>query len=321
MKVKMVNQPAASAATNNLEGITLLNEPSSGGHLFYWRPKTEDFIVFEDVVDRNEYMLPPQFKPDDIIIDIGAHIGSFSYAAALRRPGKIFAYEAHPVNHAIATKNLERFGDVVSCRNLAVWRSDRPSETLYNEDISGYEGTGGVSLLWNNEGLPVSTVSLDDVLCEASNGFTSRIRFLKIDCEGAGYPILFTAKHLEIVDEICGEYHEIGSELIPERARVDGQETFDRFALKNFLSGQGWLVKIEPRGKADGLFKAQLNRLGGSDSHEPEIDIDELKARIKSAVKRREAEGRTTFIKASAELFELLSAQSDLSTIPISDMA
>src|SRR5207249_3084971 len=119
-----------------------------------------------------------------------------------------------------------------------------------------------------------------------------------------------------------GEYHEMGSELIPERARVDGQQTFDRFALKKFLSGQGWLVKIEPRGKTDGLFKAQLNRLGGSASHKPEIDIDELKARIRTAVELRQADGRTNFIKTSGELFELLSAQlSGPTSISIADTA
>lgn len=39
-----------------------------------------------------------------------------------------------------------------------------------------------------------------------------------------------------------------------------------------------------------------------------EINIDEVKARIRQAVALREAEGRTSFIKASAELFDLLSA-------------
>src|SRR5712692_6148768 len=40
-----------------------------------------------------------------------------------------------------------------------------------------------------------------------------------------------------------------------------------------------------------------------------EINVDELKARIRQAVALREAEGRTSFIKASAELFDLLSAE------------
>src|SRR5438093_8851208 len=324
MKIETMNdtgqQTGAAAAQEHLAGMSLMNQVSPACHLFYERPNTEDSVVFEDVVDRNEYMLPPRLEPDDIIIDIGAHIGSFSYAAALRRPGKIFAYEAHPVNHAIAVKNLEQFGEMVSCRNLAVWRSDKPNEILYNEDISGYVGTGGISLLWNNEGLPISTISLDEVLGEASDGFKNRIRFLKIDCEGAEYPILFTSKRLDIVDEICGEYHEIKTEDISARAKIDQQERFDRFALKDYLSSHGWSVKIEPRAKTDGLFMARFNKIRGPVSSESEVDIGEVKAMSRAAVTRREAEGRTAFIKASAELFEQLSAKlDDPVTLSISD--
>lgn len=52
-------------------------------------------------------------------------------------------------------------------------------------------------------------------------------------------------------------------------------------------------------------------------SVEPEVDIDAVKAKIREAVARREAEGRTQFIEASAALSDLLFAKlaesSDLS--------
>jgi hypothetical protein len=49
------------------------------------------------------------------------------------------------------------------------------------------------------------------------------------------------------VEEICGEYHEIEPEIVPERARVKGMpERLDRHALKNFLEGIGWSVEIHP---------------------------------------------------------------------------
>jgi len=295
-----------------LEGIELADHTSAAGHRFYCRPETEDFVVFEDVVDRNEYMLQDKFNSDDIIIDVGAHIGSFSYAAALRGPGKIYAYEAHPLNHAIACKNLSPFGDRVTCSNLAVWRSDEPSLTLYNDDITVFEATGGISVLWNNEGLPVPSISLDEVLCEASDGFKRRIRLLKLDCEGSEYPILFTSNHLDIVDEICGEYHEIQRDRIPERARVKGRpEPFNREGLRDFLQNLGWSVQLERRGVADGLFRARPGnqQVEAADFNEPEVSIPELKTRIQQAVARRQAAGQTSFINASARLLELLSRE------------
>ena len=41
----------------------------------------------------------------------------------------------------------------------------------------------------------------------------------------------------------------------------------------------------------------------------PDVSIEELKGKIREAVARREAEGRASFINASAELFKLLSAE------------
>jgi len=35
----------------------------------------------------------------------------------------------------------------------------------------------------------------------------NRVRLLKIDCEGSEFPILYTSKMLEYVDEIVGELH------------------------------------------------------------------------------------------------------------------
>ena len=50
---------------------------------------------------------------------------------------------------------------------------------------------------------------------------------------------------------------------------------------------------------------------------EPEINVDELMARIRQAVAQREAEGRTSFINASAELFDLLSTDAPTSRSPL----
>ncbi|MGH9883453.1 MAG: FkbM family methyltransferase, partial [Pyrinomonadaceae bacterium] len=286
---------------------------SSVGHRFYGRANTEDFGVFEYVVDNNEYNLPTHFDRDDIIVDIGAHIGSFSYAVLSRGANKVYAFEAHPQNYAIACKNLLPFADKVVCRNLAVWRSDQPTQTLFNEDITGYIKTGGISVLWNNEGFPVQSISLDEILFEASSGYTNPIKLVKIDCEGAEYPILFTSKQLNIVEEICGEYHEMEPAQIPERARMSGGgfQRFDRYSLKEFFERRGWSIDLEPKSKADGLFHARRMPWASesSDPVEENVDVEKLKESIREAVARRERSGRNSFIKASAELHALLNAE------------
>ncbi len=250
---------------NKLETVDLDYCVSETGHKFYARPNTDDRRIFQHVVDLEEYPLPQKFDDDDVVIDIGAHIGSFSYAALKRGAGKVYAFEAHPVNHAITLKNLQQFGERAECRNLAVWRSDIPSVTLFNDrlDADSDANTGGHAVVYNIEGVPIQTVGLDDILDEATNGFKKKIRMLKIDCEGAEYPILFSSKFLNSIEEICGEYHEIPTEIVPEGARVEGMpEKLDRHALKNFLEGAGWSVELQPNSEDGqlGNFRALPKR-------------------------------------------------------------
>lgn len=295
-------------ATDESRSMTVLSEfVSSSGHKFFGRPETTDAETFELIVEGNDYNLPARFNPDDIVIDIGAHIGSFSYAALDRGAGKIYAYEAHRENHFIAAKNLARFGARVSCRHQAVWRSDQPLQRLYTDDLAGIKNTGGVSVLYNDEGESVETISLDQILFTATDAFQRPIRLLKIDCEGSEYPILFTSTHLHVVEEICGEYHDVAPEMVPERAKVPGNhEPFDRFALKEFFEENGWSIVLEPQTDRVGFFHARANSMRRTE----ELDVAELMAQVREAVRLREANGQTSFIGASTELFKLISEDS-----------
>jgi FkbM family methyltransferase len=172
-----------------------------------YRPETWDWNIFLSVVTHNEYRLPDRFEEEDVIVDIGAHIGSFAYAAYVRGARLIYAYEAEPNNAAILRHNAERLG--VRVVNAAVWRSD----TKHNEPISymastNHVNTGGGGIILGDSGLRVARVRFDDCVNEATNNGKKRIKCLKLDCEGSEFPILATSKKLSLVDSICGEYHE-----------------------------------------------------------------------------------------------------------------
>jgi FkbM family methyltransferase len=229
------------------------------GHVLV-RPLTFDAGIAEGVIVANEYALPEQFDSEDVVIDIGAHIGSFSYAALMRGAGKVYCYEAHPNNHAIATRNLAKYADKTVCRNMAVWRSDQPAQTLFNDHLVGLHqpNTGGISVLWNDEGVPVRTISLDEVLQEASDHLQTTVRLLKLDCEGSEYPILYTATNLNVVDEICGEYHQLKPEDVPDRALVGtSRDQYNQYGLKTFLEERGFSVELEPHSATVGIFHAR----------------------------------------------------------------
>lgn len=296
-----------------VERVELAQYTSIYDDIFYGRPHTEDSNVFQSVVTHNEYNLPYKFSGDDVIIDLGAHIGSFSYAVLKRGAGRVYAYEAHPINCAIARKNLSRFGDRVVCHNLAVWRSDEPTRTLYNDVITDYKHTGGISVLWNETGVPVGTRSLDEILLEASDGLKKSIRLLKVDCEGSEYPILFTSEHLDIVEEICGEYHDIEVERIPERAKVKGKcEYFNSTILKSLLEQQGWIVELRPQSQAYGLFHARrkTGAFAQTAGASPGLKMGELMRRIQESAARKEAQGEISRVDTTSIFSELQEAES-----------
>lgn len=205
------------------------------------RPGTLDAAIWTDVNRQNEYALPDRFEPGDLVVDIGGHIGSFSFACLRRGAGAVVCFEPNPANAALAELNLKRFGPRAEVRRAAVWRSDRPAGTLAlaGSDDAANTGGGGVG----SGDMVAAAVPFDEALTEvlAARG-ASRVRLLKLDCEGSEYPILFTSRSLDRIDAICGEYHETDCPF-PDQFRVEGYDTYDRHALARFLADRGFRVE------------------------------------------------------------------------------
>ena len=207
---------------------------------FKFRPATVDKDIFFHINRINEYRLPNFFDGDDIIIDIGAHIGGFSYACLQRGSNYVYGYEGEQENYNLAVENLKVFGNKINLFNKAVWRSDRKDKLFLT--IPNHRNTGSGSVIWGTTGQEVDTISLDDIILNITENGRKRIRLIKIDCEGAEFPILLTSKILHLVDNICGEYHEFGDQ-IPEKSRVKGVERFTVMELTSFLEKVGFSVK------------------------------------------------------------------------------
>ncbi len=204
---------------------------------------TLDDAIWTDVNRRNEYSLPDRFDPTDVILDIGMHIGSFSFACLRRGAKAVIGFEPHPENAALAALNLKRFGERGEVRQVAVWRSDVPDGTLRLHTSYDATNTGG-GVAGDVAGMEIAAVGFDSVIESALTRFqVPRLRLVKIDCEGSEYPILMTSRCLDRVAAICGEYHESPGP-IPDTIRVPGVEVFDRNTLKRFLESQGYRVEL-----------------------------------------------------------------------------
>ena len=212
-----------------------------------FRPGTLDAYIWYNIVERNEYNLPEEFNEDDVIIDIGAHIGAFSYACWQRGAREVHAYEALHDNYKVLVKNTE--GTFIVPYNLAVWRSDinypyvlRHTGSSFLSD--GRENTGGGNVFWTEgSSIKIPAIALDTILSTVD-----KVRLLKLDCESAEWPILFTSTQLHRVEMIIGEYHEVNGVndkgVIPEHARITGIDSFSIDILKQHLERQGFVVEI-----------------------------------------------------------------------------
>jgi len=224
-------------------------------HSFTFRPGTLDESMFNAVCLYNEYELPEAFHPDDLIVDVGMNIGSFCYAALSRGAGRVVGFEAEAANYGCAVENLRPFAGRVTPIQKAIWRSDRPANTLKFFSSPDAVNTGGGNVVWDEGEQEVEAIPFDDAILDATRGGKERVRLLKIDCEGSEFPILFTSRTLHLFDQIVGEFHEFHGEHdgfpIPAIARVDGFDRFTIVELAAVLRRAGFDVRSERFGETN----------------------------------------------------------------------
>jgi FkbM family methyltransferase len=242
-----------------------------------FRNGTLDRAIFNAVVGHNEYRLPDRFAPGDIVIDVGAHIGTFAQAVLSRGCRNVTCIEPDRANFEIAADYLKpqlEKGYVELVRS-AVWRSDRNTDELYFDgyhpfpkSFTGMEGilnTGNGSVIWGH-GEPVAKIAFDEIVDRVTNNGERRVRLLKLDCEGAEWPILLTSQRLGLIDEICGEFHEIGGQFLEISEDRPAQQPIFSFAdvgkftvdvLVDHLADAGftvtWRRHTRPTGAIEGL--------------------------------------------------------------------
>lgn len=221
---------------------------------FRFRPGTIDAVVYRHVVVENEYRIPDRLDPDGLILDIGAHIGSFSRLCWDAGGRRIEAFEADPANAALARENLRN--TAITVTENAVWRSDHTGVTLHHSGYTAMRPDGpdpvaintGGGHVFASDGRSVATLALDALIGQRT------VALLKLDCEGSEFPILLTSRRLSQVRRIVGEYH-IRHD-IPAAAAVGDIAAFTPGVLVDHLAAQRFRVEIAPH--PDPRFSAEV---------------------------------------------------------------
>jgi FkbM family methyltransferase len=230
------------------------------------RKDSMDAHIYEHMFVWDEYKLKHrEFQSTDRVLDIGGHAGYFTLCLLRRGVKQIHVYEVQPENLRLCRHHLQDAPETVRIYEEAVW--DQSGKRLYLPEtvpvFDGIENTGGFSLSDRGR-LPVETIAFDQAVERLTEGFAHRIRLLKLDAEGAEWPILLTSKTLRYVDEIVGEFHEFGGEYdreVPEVFQREGQTAFTRQLLCRTLSKQGFRVRCDRRKSRFGIFFATRFRI------------------------------------------------------------
>lgn len=210
-----------------------------GGHDFYFTPTymAKDLIaeVFSDNYKVLENKL--EFRPGDVILDIGACEGMFSIMLSKLFPStRIISFEPVPRTYFTMVRNIGLNG----CTNIEAHNIGLGKEAGTVTMFVGKKGDSGGSssvMTFNpewHEKVECEVIGLDE-LWEREK--LDRVRLLKIDVEGAEYNILYNSTKLNNVDFYVAEHH-INAMLDYDGRRIDG--------LANWIANRTKIVHIQP---------------------------------------------------------------------------
>jgi FkbM family methyltransferase len=178
------NYFATPVGGGEFPGMVLYETPMGR---FYGRPEDQDSIggVIVEEICRIYQRPPVEVRPGDIVVDLGAHLGTFARVALNAGAKQVIAFEANAANAECFRRT---FREEITQGKVVLVESPVWSESC-TVRFSGQGLVGQVS----DEGDPRQAVTIDDVVRELN---IARVDFIKTDIEGAERHALRGAAHV-----------------------------------------------------------------------------------------------------------------------------
>ena len=152
------------------------------------------------------------------VVDLGAHFGFFSFFAALNLApdARIISLEPSQDNFAVFQKNLAR-NSFPNIESLNIALDAQSGERIF---YGGPSFNHSFFSQQKKNPVAIPTLSLKDLMLQQN---LKRIDFLKVDCEGAEFPILLNsdAATLDKIQTISMEFHDLPSEGFSSLQLID----------------------------------------------------------------------------------------------------
>ncbi len=179
----------------------------------------------------------------DTIIDIGANIGIFTTHSSFLSEGKVYSYEPFKIHFKRLLKNIKanQLKNVVPF-NLAVCGSKGKRNLFINKKNSGMH-----SLIFKENSEEKTTVKSTTLKEIFEKNDIKQCDFLKMDCEGSEYEILYHAPKniLKKIRKISLEFDNIDS------------YQQNCFQLKKFLEDNDFIVRMKGAHQKQGILYAK----------------------------------------------------------------
>lgn len=218
---------------------------SIGGYRIAYRPGTSDDEVLKHSFDNDIFFKGvPEYRPKsgDVVLDVGAHLGDFTFlAAGLVSPGIVYAVEPCKITFDLLNLNiaLNRTTNVLA-RQLAL--CDR------NGTCTLYHSPPGED--WGNSTTYDHAESSEVVPCQTLGSFfdehgIERVSFAKLNCEGGEFAIILGAppEVLRRVDIFLVLYH---CDFAPSRNEQELVKHLEAVGFKTTIrerdGERGWLI-------------------------------------------------------------------------------
>ncbi|MGO8731845.1 MAG: FkbM family methyltransferase [Terriglobia bacterium] len=236
------------ALERQLAGQTSTENPPTRWPRFFHSLMVNDSYdannIVMNVVYGDEYKVwDEHFEPGEVVIDVGANVGAFTYLCHTLGCRAIFCYEPGERNFQLLTSNVGSLPGV-HLFHTAVWRSDGdgqqelilsegPDSGSHSVMAAGHVLDFAAQRLLDasKEGYPATYVSLDAILEKFD-----RVKLLKLDCEGSEFPILLTSQRLDRVARVVGEVHEQEEDIVKVLDRHSRVPGFAAYRLEHLVA-------------------------------------------------------------------------------------
>jgi len=181
------------------------------------------------------------FKADDIVIDIGAHVGIVSIYLAKAHPHiKIYALEPHPYNFNNLIKNIEinKVKNIIPIQ-LGVSKDGRDLTLVDTVTWMSTAPSAFRRATINDGVVNIKTITLDKFMKDYS---IVHCKLLKMDCEGAEHEVLDTNPDiLDKTDYFLLEIHMMN----PLKNLGYSREKLERLVNKKMCSDRVFMTYTE----------------------------------------------------------------------------